>query len=61
MIFLVQKYFKYLIIHKILVRKPEGGRQLPRSRRRWKDTVTEMGCRDVHWTQFRVNISGVLL
>jgi len=40
-------------VYRVLVEKPEGKRQLGRSRRRWEDNIKidlqEMGCGDINW------------
>jgi len=40
-------------VYRGLVEKPEGKRQLGRSRRRWEDNIKidlqEMGCGDINW------------
>jgi len=39
--------------YKILLGKPEGGRQLGRRRHRWKDNIEmdlkDKGCDDIYW------------
>ena len=42
-------------VYRVLVGKPEGKRQLGRSRRRWKDNINmdlqEVGCRGMDWME----------
>ena len=42
-------------VYRVLVGKPEGTRQLGRSRRRWKDNINmdlqEVGCRGMDWME----------
>jgi hypothetical protein len=44
----------------ILVRKPEGKRQLGRPRRRWVDNI-RMDLREIGWVWLRIETSGGLL